>query len=247
MAAEDDLRFAHRLADTADAITMRRFRALDLRVDTKPDLTPASEADTAAEEAVRALVRSRGEAVLGEEAGGEVGDSFWIVDPIDGTKNYVRGMRVWGTLLAVQREGVVQCALASAPALGQRWWATRGGGAYADGKRCLVSKISRLEDAYVSLIVGRDRSRGLAELHARAWSAQALGGFWQHVLVAEGVVDVAYQPRPRIWDYAAATLIVEEAGGRATTSDGARPAEDVPYVTTNGRLHDEVIGLLARR
>ena len=123
MSLEDDLRFAHRLADAADAITVARFRALDLRVETKPDLTPASDADSAAEEAVRALVASSrpGEGVLGEERGDDGADARWIVDPIDGTKNYVRGMPVWGTLLALERDGVLDCALVSAPALGRRW------------------------------------------------------------------------------------------------------------------------------
>ena len=122
----------------------------------------------------------------------------------------------------------------------------RGGGAYADGKRCHVSKISRVEDAYVST-AARTSDPGAEELISRAWSAQALGGFWQHVLVAEGVVDVACQPRPRIWDYVAPTLIVEEAGGRATTYDGAPPADDASYVTTNGLIHDEVLRLLSGR
>ena len=183
---------------------------------------------------------------MGEEGGGDIGDSFWLVDPIDGTKNYIRGMPVWGTLLAIQREGVVECALASAPALGRRWWAIRNGGAFADGKRCRVSRISRIADAYVSLIAAHKPPSGLGEVYARAWSAQALGGFWQHVLVAEGIVDVASQPNPRIWDYAAPTLIVEEAGGRATTYDGTPPADKASYVTTNGLLHDEVLRLLSR-
>src|SRR5206468_12781050 len=109
------------------------------------------------------------------------------------------------------------------------------------------SKISRVEDAYVSVIAGRDPPPGLNQLYRRAWSAQALGGFWQHVLVAEGVVDVASQPRPRIWDYVAPTLIVDEVGGRATTYDGAPPADDASYVTTNGLVHDEVLRLISGR
>src|ERR687885_2817360 len=129
--AHDDLRFAHELADVADAITLPRFRALDLRVETKPDLSPVSEADRAAEEAIRAAVAAsgRGEGVLGEEFGDDGGDVRWIVDPIDGTTNYVRGVPVWATLLALQREDEVVLSLVSAPALGRRWWALRGGGA----------------------------------------------------------------------------------------------------------------------
>src|SRR3954463_7260415 len=136
-----DLSFAHSLADAADAITTSRFRAADLRVDTKPDLTPVSEADRAAEEAIRSLVAGsgRGEGVLGEEFGDDGGDVKWIVDPIDGTTNYVRGIPVWATLLALERDGVVCASLVSAPALGHRWWAARGEGAFADGSRCGVS------------------------------------------------------------------------------------------------------------
>jgi histidinol-phosphatase len=245
--AQEDLRFAHRLADAADAITGAHFQALDLRVDTKPDMTPVSEADIAAEEAVRDLVRSsgRGEGVSGEELGDDGGDALWLVDPIDGTKNYVRGMPVWATQLALQREGVVECALVSAPLLRRRWWAIRREGAYVDGTRCRVSEIARIEDAYISTVSDRVTTAGLARLAERAWSAQSLGGFWQHCLLAEGVIDVACQPGPRIWDYAAQTLIVEEAGGRATTWQGGAPAEYEPYLTTNGIVHDEVLALLS--
>src|SRR5580765_6538296 len=128
-----DLRFAHELADAADAITFTRFRALDLRVETKPDLTPVTEADKAAEEAIRDLVAQRrpGEGVLGEEQGDDGGDVRWIVDPIDGTRNYVRGLPVWGTLIALEREGRLDAAVVSAPALSRRWWAARGQGAFA--------------------------------------------------------------------------------------------------------------------
>jgi histidinol-phosphatase len=245
--AQEDLRFAHGLADAADAITSARFQALDLRVDTKPDMTPVSEADIAAEEAVRRLVRSsgRGEGVSGEELGDDGLDSLWLVDPIDGTKNYVRGMPVWATQLALQREGVVECALVSAPLLRRRWWATRADGTYVNGTRCRVSAIARVEDTYISTVSDRGTTAGLARLIRRAWSAQSLGGFWQHCLLAEGVLDVACQPGPRIWDFAAQTLIVEEAGGRASTFDGGPPAEYEPYLTTNGIVHDKVLALLS--
>lgn len=247
MGKQDGLSFAHTLADAADVITMGHFKSRDLRVETKADLTPASEADTGAEAAIRELVRTsgRGEGVVGEEFGDDECDACWIVDPIDGTKNYVRGMPVWATLLALQRDGVVECALVSAPALGRRWWAARDGGAFVDGKRCHVSRIARIEDAYISTVSRHGAPGELAELIDRAWSAQSLGGFWQHCLVAEGVLDIACQPEPRLWDYVAPTLIVEEAGGRATTFSGARPAEYEPYLTTNGILHDEVVRMLS--
>src|SRR6478672_6178710 len=151
---EADLRFAHELADAADAVTLARFRALDLRVETKPDLTPVSEADREAEEAVRSTVAAsgRGEEVFGEEGGGPEsgsGAGRWIVDPIDGTRSYVRGVPVWATLLALEREGVVDVGLVSAPALRRRWWAMRGAGAWADGSRCAVSAVTAVGDAVV--------------------------------------------------------------------------------------------------
>src|SRR5919206_1217174 len=164
--ADDDLRFAHELADVADAITLPRFRAHDLHVETKPDLSPVSEADRAAEEAIRSLVAAsgRGEGVLGEELGDDGGDVRWIVDPIDGTKNYVRGVPVWATLLALEREGVVDVALVSAPALGRRWWAVRGGGAWAGGAQCRVSQVGRVEDAVISTTSARDMPPGWRDL-----------------------------------------------------------------------------------
>jgi histidinol-phosphatase len=242
-----DLEFAHALADAADTITMGRFRALDLHVDTKPDLTPVSEADRAAEEKVRELVArsARGESVLGEELGDGGGDARWIVDPIDGTTNYVRGVPVWATLLALEREGVVCVSLVSAPALRRRWWALRGEGAFADGDRCAVSQVARVEDAAISTTSARRMPDGWRELVRRAWSNRGLGDFWQHCLVAEGSLDIATDgPYMRVWDYSAVQLLVEEAGGRATTFDGGTPADRSSLVTTNGLLHDEAISLL---
>jgi len=275
----DDLAFAHSLADAADAITTARFRARDLRVDTKPDLTPVSEADRAAEEAIRAAVRAsrRGEGVFGEEFGDDGGDARWIVDPIDGTTNYVRGVPVWATLLALERDGEVVAGLVSAPALGRRWWAERGGGAWAadagrggvvraggaggpsgggvaaalagggaeaGGTRCRVSRVARIEDAAVSTTWARRMPPGWAEIMARAWSNRGLGDFWQHCLVAEGALDVGCDAVVMEWDYAAVRLIVEEAGGRCTTFDGAPPHPGASLVTTNGLLHEAVVALL---
>ncbi|HEU5362911.1 MAG TPA: inositol monophosphatase family protein [Gaiellaceae bacterium] len=241
-----DLAFGFRLADAADALTVPRFRALDLRVDTKPDLTPVSEADRAAEEAVRSLVTAsgRGEGVLGEEFGDDGGDSRWIVDPIDGTMNYVRGVPVWATLLALEHEGSVDAAVVSAPALGRRWWATRGEGAFADGVRCRVSSVARLEDAVVSVTSGRDMPPGWSEAVARAWASRGFGDFWQHCLVAEGAVDVACEAEMKVWDYAAVQLIVEEAGGRCTTFTDGPPADGATFLATNGLVHSDVVSLL---
>jgi histidinol-phosphatase len=247
MSRDDDLRFAHALADAADAVTLARFRALDLRVETKPDLTPVSEADRAAEEAVRALVASsgRGESVFGEEFGDDGGDARWIVDPIDGTKSYVRGIPVWATLLAFEREGVVEAAVASAPALGRRWWATLGGGAFAAGERVHVSRVARVEDATVSTTSVVGMPPGWQELADRSWSPRGWGDFWHHCLVAEGALEIACDPVTYLWDYAAIRLLVQEAGGRVTTFDGGDPTPGGSYVSTNGVLHDAALSLLS--
>ena len=242
-----DLRFAQELADVADAITLGRFRALDLRVDSKADLSPVSDADRDAEQSIRERVASsgRGEGVLGEELGDDGGDSKWIVDPIDGTVSYVRGIPVWGTLLALEREGEVVLGLVSAPALGRRWWATRGDGAFADGRRCRVSEIARVEDAVVSTTTQRGMPTGWAEIVDRSWSNRGYGDFWQYCLVADGVVDLACDPVVRLWDYAGVQLIVAEAGGACSTFTGNPPADGDTFVATNGALHAEVLRLLA--
>jgi histidinol-phosphatase len=241
-----DLEFAHALADIADAITAARFRATDLRVETKPDLSPVSEADRAAEEAIRAHVAAsgRGEGVLGEEYGDDGGDLKWIVDPIDGTSNYVRGTPVWATLLALEREGDVVLGLVSAPALRRRWWAERGSGTFSNGERCRVSSVSSLEDAAVSTTSARRMPPGWTEIVQRAWSNRGLGDFWQHCLVAEGALDIACDSVMNVWDYAPVQILVEEAGGRCTAYDGATPAPGSSFVTTNGHLHPEVVALL---
>ena len=250
---EADLHFAHELADAADAVTLAHFRSVDLRVDAKPDLTPVSEADRAAEEAIRSAVAAsgRGEGVVGEEAG-EGGDAGgrgggaarWIVDPIDGTRNYVRGLPVWATLLALERDGVVEVGLVSAPALGRRWWAARGEGAWADGSRCRVSEVGRIEDAVVSTTSPREMPAGWLELSRRAWADRGFSDFWQYCLVAEGSVDVAADESLQLWDYAAVELIVAEAGGRCTTFTGAAPSPGASFVASNCRLHDEAVAAL---
>jgi histidinol-phosphatase len=243
-----DVRFAHELADAADAITLERFRASDLGVETKADDSPVSEADRRAEEALRKLVSTRrtGEGVLGEEGGDDGGEVRWIVDPIDGTKNYVRGIPIWATLLALEREGIVSVALVSAPALGRRWWAERGEGAWAGGERCRVSAVAGLAEAVVSTTSSRHMPPGWDELAARSWAVRGLSDFWQHCLVAEGALDVGTDTGLQLWDYAAVRLIVEEAGGRCTSFDGGAPSPPATFVSTNGLLHDDVVALLSR-
>ncbi len=247
-----DLDLAHVLADLADTETLRRFRAPDLRTETKADKSPVTEADRAAEQTIRQhLATARpGDAVIGEEYGSEGGGRRrWIVDPIDGTQNYVRGVPVWATLLALEEDGELVLGFVSAPALGRRWWATRGGGAYADGRPIRVSAVADLSTAFLSYAslggweaAGRlDAFLGLTRACART---RAFGDFWSHLLVAEGVVDLAAEPVVSLWDLAALQVIVEEAGGRFTDLSGVARPDGGSAVTTNGLLHDQVLALL---
>ena len=225
-----------------------------MAVTTKPDLTPVSDADRAAETAIRErLARARpDDGVLGEEFGethGAGNGRRWVLDPIDGTKNFVRGIPVWGSLIALERDGEPAVGVVSAPALGRRWWAARGEGAYADGHPIRVSGVTRLADAQISYdsMVGFERY-GLGpvalELERRCWRGRGLGDFWSHVLVAEGAVDIAVEPAVALWDVAPILVIVEEAGGRFTSITGERQADGGSALSTNGLLHDEVVRLL---
>ena len=249
-----ELEFALSLADDADAITLDRFRARDLRVEAKPDLSPVSDADRRVEEELRdRIARERPDyAVFGEEYGTDGrGAARFVLDPIDGTRNFVRGIPVWATLIALEHHGRAEVAVVSAPALGRRWWALRGGGAFADGERLAVSRVARVEDAVVSYTSVRSfEALGLMErflaLARRAWSARGLGDFWQHMLVAEGAVDVALDPALEPWDWAAPRLVVEEAGGRITDFAGAELAGAANTLSSNGVLHAEVIAALGR-
>ena len=203
-----------------------------------------TDADRAVERALReriGVVRP-GEGVLGEEEGDDGSAVRWIVDPIDGTRNFSRGVAVWATLIALEREGELVCGVVSAPALGHRWWAARGAGAFCDGEPIEVSTVSRLADASVSATYARD----LAALEPAAWHARSLGDFWQHTLVAQGAVDAAIDAQLAVWDYAALVPIVEEAGGRITSLDGGAPRPKEQVVSTNGGVHDEVLALLQR-
>jgi histidinol-phosphatase len=254
---DDDLRFAHVLADNADDIAMRRFRALDLRVDTKPDLTPVSDADHAVEESLRnVLRRSRPrDAVHGEEFGRTPGGPrCWVIDPIDGTKNYVRGVPVWATLIGLMDGDAVVVGVVSAPALGRRWWAAAGGGAWTGrsltkAARCQVSAVSKLCDAslsYSSLSGWEEQGLldGFLALTRSVWRTRGFGDFWSHVLVAEGSADVSAEPEVSLWDVAALQVIIEEAGGRFTDLSGRATPQGGSVVCTNGHLHDEVLAHL---
>jgi histidinol-phosphatase len=238
-----DLRYALELADAADALTVSRFRATDLRVDTKPDLTPVTDADRAVERMMRErIARDRpGEGVLGEEEGDDGGSVRWIVDPIDGTKNFSRGIPVWASLVALEREGRVVCGVASAPALGHRWWAARGEGAFRDGERIEVSRIASLEEATVSFSRSGLDDPKLLDLARRAWHAQPFSDFWAHLLVAEGAVEISVEHSMSTWDNAALQVIVEEAGGRFSDLRGEARIDGGSGVSTNRLLHDLVL------
>jgi histidinol-phosphatase len=246
---DDDLALALALCDAADALTMRRFRAEDLRVDTKPDQTPVSEADHAVETMVRDRLDTErsGDAILGEEFGlAGSGPRRWVIDPIDGTKSFVRGVPAWATLLALEVDAHAVVGVASAPALGRRWWARRGGGAFANGTPISVSGVHALEDAHLCAPAERyfdDVGLGAPyrTLAHRSWRAAGFADFWGHALVAEGAVDVMVEPVLARWDIAALRPIVEEAGGRVSDLSGDGWADDAPCVTTNGALHDEVL------
>ena len=256
---ENDLDLAIRLADTADAITTARFRALDLTYERKPDRTPVTDADTAVEDALRAVLATERpeDAVAGEERGGTAGETgrSWLIDPIDGTKNFLRGVPVWATLIALIEDGVPVVGMASAPLLGRRWWAAKGDGAWLRdlaGTRAIgVSKVSAMEDAYLTTTDlgswvkyhSREKYLGLTDA---CWETRAFGDFWSHCLVAEGSMDIAAEAIVNPWDVAFAQVLVTEAGGRFSDLSGAARYDGGSALSTNGLLHDETLALLKR-
>lgn len=265
----DDLALALRLADAADAVTSARFRAADLHVERKPDRTPVTDADIACEDALRAVLAGErpDDAVLGEERGGPNADGAgdatvgrtWVVDPIDGTKNFSRGVPVWATLIALVVDGAPAVGVISAPALGRRWWAARGRGAFTadlargvDAAPLGVSGVADLADAYVSTTdLGTWREEGTRErwlaLVDACWESRAFGDFFQHCLVAEGLLDLCVEPAASAWDLAAPAVVVTEAGGRLTDLSGAARHDGGSAVSSNGRLHDAALALVGSR
>ena len=252
------LRLAHVLADAAERVTMERFRAVDLHVETKPDLTPVSDADRSVEELIRMqLGRTRPrDGVVGEEFP-DTGHSprRWIIDPIDGTKNFVRGVPVWATLIALVDGDDPVVGVVAAPALNRRWWAAKGTGArtgrsLASSTPLQVSAVTAIEDAslsYSSLDGWREvgRGPGFLDLMESCWRTRAFGDFWSYMLVADGAVDIACEPELALYDMAALVPIVTEAGGQFTSLEG-RPGPWGPgALATNGALHDEVLARLA--
>ena len=250
MSVRADLELALTLAARADEITMGRFGALDLRIDTKPDLTPVTDADEAVEADIRSvLARERpGDAIFGEEQGGTpiFQGRQWVVDPIDGTKNFVRGVPLWASLIALLDDGVPIVGVVSAPALNRRWWAGHGLGAHtAFGttapRRLSVSRVADLGAASLSF---SDLS-GWAEAGMReqflaltdaVWRVRAYGDFFSYCLVAEGAVDIATEPEVKLWDLAALDILVREAGGMFTSVDGHPGPHGGSAVATNGLL-----------
>jgi len=235
-----DLDLALRLADAADAISLPRYRT-ELVIETKPDLTPVTEADRAVEAEIRRMLASERpeDAILGEEGGAAgSGTRRWIVDPIDGTRNYSRGIPVWATLIALEVDGTVQIGVVAAPALHGRWWAERGSGALANGEPMHVSAIGRIEEAVLSFSI----ETKVPPLARDAWHVRGLGDFWAHMLVAEGAVDGAVDADGLSeWDLAAVQVIVEEAGGRFSDAAGESRIDSGSAITSNGLLHDELL------
>ena len=254
---DSDLQLALHLADEADEVAMRHYLSSDLDVQTKPDDTPVTNADKETEQVIRTLLRQRrpGDGVWGEEFGDQgTADRRWIIDPIDGTKNYLRGVPVWCTLIGLQSGNDFVVGVASAPAMGRRWWATAGGGAWTQDvdhrqRRLSCSGILDLADAsfsYSDEEYWRDRGSyaGLRQLIEESWRTRAYGDFMSHVLVAEGAVDIAAEPDLMPWDMAALIPIVTESGGRITAFDGQSPLSGGCAVSTNGHLHEVVLSLL---
>ena len=252
-----DLDLALRLAEISDEISLKRYQALDLVVETKPDLSPVTDADKAVESAIREeLTKSRpADLVVGEEFGQPdslAGKYYWVIDPIDGTKNFLRGVPTWATLIGlIDPEGRVVVGVVSAPALARRWWAAAGLGAKVqfgadkiEVKTLKVSKVSKLSDASISysdLVGWGERRANFVALQENIWRTRGHGDFWSHMLVAEGAVDVAVEPKLALWDMAALDVIVREAGGKFTNIDGIDGPHGGSAISSNGLLHADFI------
>jgi histidinol-phosphatase len=257
----EDLTLAHRLADAADAITLKRYQSIDLVINTKPDNTPVTDADKSAEVAIRALLGAHrpNDGIVGEEFGVEGAEKsrYWVIDPIDGTKNFLRGVPTWATLIGLverQSDGTQQTlvSVVSAPALFRRWSAHLGGGAYVrvnqeDMRRIQVSQIDDINNASISysdFIGWGDRLPAFRALLDSAWRTRGYGDFWSHMLVAEGALEAALEPKLALWDMAALDLIVTEAGGIFSDTAGIAGPHGDNGVSTNAALHSHIIASL---
>lgn len=251
-----DLALALALADAADLITTARYQAQDLVVTTKPDNTPVTDADREAETVIRKMLSEKrpADGLVGEEFGDDKQDKnrYWVVDPIDGTKNFMRGVPTWASLIGLVENGEVVVGVASAPALSRRWFAGKGLGSFVtfnggEERKIHVSKVSEIKDASIAYsdFVGWNERRDLfTSLVDSCWRSRGLGDFWSHMLVAEGAVDIAAEPSLALWDMAALDIIVREAGG----TFGAITGEPGPHhrsgLSTNGLLHEKVVSHL---
>jgi histidinol-phosphatase len=252
------LALAHEACDEADELARAAFRR-DLEIRAKPDRTFVTQADTAIERAIRSRIAAThpDHGLVGEEYGTDAGDAAtrWYVDPIDGTHNFMRGVPIFATLIAVERDGELQAAVISAPALRERWWARRGGGAWTRGfgdagaRRIGVSRVAALADAQVFYGSGHDleasgRAPGFRALLGAVWRERGFGDFWGYALLAEGAAEAMLEVELSPWDAAAPTVLVEEAGGRATDLEGRRAIDSGSFLATNGLLHDEILARL---
>ena len=250
MTYQADLDLAIQLADIADAISLERFRALDLHVESKPDRSPVTDADRSVEQALKDALAAKApsDALIGEEYGNSGSAArTWIIDPIDGTANYLRGVPVWATLIALAVNGKPVVSVVSAPAMGRRWWAAPEVGAFTkdiDGstREIKVSAISDLENASLSynnlqLWDQANQLDQLTRLSRKIWRTRAYGDFWSYMLLAEGSLDIVAEHDLKIYDIAALVPIVEQAGGQFTALDGPLTAETSSVLATNGKLH----------
>ena len=269
-----ELAFALSLADRADAISLSRYQALDLVITTKPDNTPVTDADKAVERAIIDAIAAQypTDGVVGEEFGTSGSkDRYWIIDPIDGTKNFLRGVPTWATLIALVENEKVVVSVVSSPALYRRWYATEGGGAFvvegsvvstsaenavsaADtqslSRKLSVSKVSAISDASIAYSDFQGwgaRRSAFEKLLDSAWRSRGMGDFWSHMLVAEGAVDVAIEPSLALWDMAALDLIVREAGGRFSSLDGVDGPFGPNAISSNGALHEAILEALNKQ
>ena len=249
-----DAELAMSLADAADEITVARFGAVDLQVESKPDLTPVSDADRSVEQAIRIrLAEARpADAISGEEFGSQgTGPRRWVIDPIDGTKNFIRGVPVWATLIALLDGEDPVVGVVSAPAMGRRWWASRGAGAWTTAlggapRALAVSRVASLSDASLSYAsLGGWESLGRLDaflaLTRTVWRTRGFGDFWSYMLLAEGAVDLAAEPELSLWDMAALAPIVTEAGGRFTGLNGSDGVAHGNAAASNGVLHEALL------
>lgn len=251
-----DLALALEIADAADLITSSRYQALDLVITTKPDNTPVTDADRATEEAIREILRRErpADGLVGEEFGESLnsGSRYWVIDPIDGTKNFMRAVPTWATLIALVEDDEVVVGVASAPALSRRWYAAKGEGAFVtfnggSPRKIAVSQVSDLKNAsvtYSDFVGWGEKRTAFNELIEDAWRSRGFGDFWSHMLVAEGAADIAVEPLLALWDMAALDIIVREAGGTFTSITGEPGPHHGSALSTNGLLYEQVVGRL---